>query len=315
VLNSQVAKRISAYTSYRTSTEEKILAVHGPSIWTPGLKELGFQQSKIDKCLYYHGCTLFVVYVDNGIMMDLDPEAVEQVMKDLATRFEIKDEGTIDNYLGVTDRAWQRPWYILSQPHLIDSILEDLKFSNHGGSEANQPATFENKLHKDVTGELFTYLLQHHQEDEFLGKVHSGQSRIQCAPVCPIHVKPDEDSWWSSQTDQLISVWDLRQGILQPDLTKSFKCYVDAEYCGNWNPLTTEDPSTAKSCSGYIITYMGCLIANGVQSQPEYLALSTALRDVIPKVDLLSELRFDMQNKPTVHCKLFAGAWVKNWYT
>jgi hypothetical protein len=62
-----------------------------------GLKELGFQQSKIDECLYYRGRTLFLVYIDNGIMMDLNQEAVEQVMKDLG----IQDEGAINNYLGV----------------------------------------------------------------------------------------------------------------------------------------------------------------------------------------------------------------------
>jgi hypothetical protein len=51
--------------------------------------------------------------------------------------------------------------FYLSQPHLIDSILEDLKLSNHGASEAKSadtPTTFENKLHKDVTGDPFTYL-------------------------------------------------------------------------------------------------------------------------------------------------------------
>jgi hypothetical protein len=35
---------------------------------------------------------LFLVYVDDGIMMDPDPGAVEQAMRDLASKFEIKDE-------------------------------------------------------------------------------------------------------------------------------------------------------------------------------------------------------------------------------
>jgi hypothetical protein len=34
-------------------------------------------------------------------MMDLDPEAVEQAMKDLASKFEIKDEGAINDCSGV----------------------------------------------------------------------------------------------------------------------------------------------------------------------------------------------------------------------
>jgi Reverse transcriptase (RNA-dependent DNA polymerase) len=65
-----------------------------------GLQELGFVRSKIDDCLYYRGKTLFLVYVDDGILIDPDPKAVEQAMRDLASKFEIED-GDIDDYLGV----------------------------------------------------------------------------------------------------------------------------------------------------------------------------------------------------------------------
>jgi hypothetical protein len=105
--------------------------------------------------------------------------------------------------------------------------------------------------------------------------------------------------------------------FLRPDVSKSFECWVDADYCGNWNPLVTEDPSTAKSRSGYVITYLGCPLvwASRLQTvfalstaEAEYIALSTALRDVIPMMDLLKEMKekgFDVQVQPTVHCKLF----------
>jgi hypothetical protein len=105
--------------------------------------------------------------------------------------------------------------------------------------------------------------------------------------------------------------------ILLPDLSKSFKCWVDANYCGNWNPFASEDPSMAKSRSGYVITYLGCPLvwASRLQTifalsttEAEYIALSTALRDVIPMMDLLKEMKemgHDVQTKPMVHCKLF----------
>jgi hypothetical protein len=79
----------------------------------------------------------------------------------------------------------------------------------------------------------------------------------------------------------------------------------------------TEDPSMAKSCTGYIITYMGCPIvwASCLQTvfalstaEAEYIALSTVLRDVVPMMDLLTEMKemgYDVQDKPTMHCKLF----------
>jgi hypothetical protein len=105
--------------------------------------------------------------------------------------------------------------------------------------------------------------------------------------------------------------------ILRPDQTKSFECWVDADYCGNWNPFWTEDLSTAKSRSGYVITYLGCPLvwASRLQTvfalstaEAEYIALSTALRDVIPMMDLLKEMKemgYDAETTLIVHCKLF----------
>jgi hypothetical protein len=49
----------------------------------------------VDECLYYRGRTLFLVYVDDGILIDPDPEAVEQALTDIASKFVIKDEGEI----------------------------------------------------------------------------------------------------------------------------------------------------------------------------------------------------------------------------
>jgi Reverse transcriptase (RNA-dependent DNA polymerase) len=123
-----------------------------------GLKELGFIQSNVDDCLYYQGTTMFLVY---GILIDPDPAAIEQAMQDLASKFEIEDEGAINDYLGVKiAKGKEAGTFVLTQPHLIDSVLEDLKLLDHGQTAskvADTPATFENKLHKDIHGEPFNY--------------------------------------------------------------------------------------------------------------------------------------------------------------
>jgi hypothetical protein len=44
-------------------------------------------------------------------------------------------------------------------------------------------------------------------------------------------------------------------------------------------------------------------------AEAEYIALSTALRDVIPMMDLLKEMKemgYDVHVQPVVHCKLFS---------
>jgi hypothetical protein len=79
-----------------------------------------------------------------------------------------------------------------------------------------------------------------------------------------------------------------------------------------------DDPMTAKSRSGYCITYANCPIywASKIQTEvalstteSEYISLSQSLRDTIPLMDLIDEFkqRYDktIVSTPTVKCKLF----------
>jgi hypothetical protein len=87
----------------------------------------------------------------------------------------------------------------------------------------------------------------------------------------------------------------------KPDPNKGFECYCDADFSGLWNKaFAPVDPSTSKSRSGWIIFYAGCPVSwsSKLQSQvalstteAEYIAMSQALRDVIPIMGLLQEMR------------------------
>jgi hypothetical protein len=80
----------------------------------------------------------------------------------------------------------------------------------------------------------------------------------------------------------------------------------------------SDDPSTAKSRSGYVILYAGCPIAWTSKLQmiialssceAEYVALSESLRDTIPLMNLINEFKqhgFEVINKePRVYSKAF----------
>jgi predicted acetyltransferase len=87
-------------------------------------------------------------------------------------------------------------------------------------------------------------------------------------------------------------------------------CYVDADFSRNWD--------TACSHSGFIVSFVGCcpifwtskLQTTIVLStmEVEYIALSNALRDVIPMVNLLKEMKeYGIEhegNQPPIHCKV-----------
>ena len=96
--------------------------------------------------------------------------------------------------------------------------------------------------------------------------------------------------------------------------------FVDASFAGNWDKkdAQTGDRDTARSRHGYIILYYGCPLIWKSQLQTEivlssteseYTGLSYALREAIPLMSLLDELKecgFPVdQTKATVQCKVF----------
>ena len=94
---------------------------------------------------------------------------------------------------------------------------------------------------------------------------------------------------------------------------------MDASFCGDWDPTeATNDRDTARSRHGYIINYAGCplLWKSQLQTQialssteSEYTGLSYALRDAIPIMQLLKEMKamgFPIHTpKARVHCHVF----------
>ncbi|KAI2496817.1 hypothetical protein MHU86_17696 [Fragilaria crotonensis] len=93
-----------------------------------GLGELGFVQSGTDECVFYRGTTTFMIYTDDGIFCGPDEAEIAGCLKDLSSRFDITDEGDIDEYLGVKVTREDDGTITLTQPHLIDSIIADLGF-------------------------------------------------------------------------------------------------------------------------------------------------------------------------------------------
>jgi hypothetical protein len=80
----------------------------------------------------------------------------------------------------------------------------------------------------------------------------------------------------------------------------SFEVYADADFCGLWGTIDPSNPITSKSRTGYVVMYSGCPIiwASQLQSEialstteAEYIALSTALRQTIPLMRLVKEIK------------------------
>jgi hypothetical protein len=98
---------------------------------------------------------------------------------------------------------------------------------------------------------------------------------------------------------------------LRPDPSKSFEVHVDCDFAGNWvKEDAMNDPSTAKSRTGSVISYQGCPITWASKLQSEVVLSSTESE----YVGLSESLRIAMElptTTPTVYCKRFediAGA-------
>ena len=100
---------------------------------------------------------------------------------------------------------------------------------------------------------------------------------------------------------------------------KSFATYADTDFTENWNKSTaTHDISTAKSQTGFVISFAGCPIlwTSKLQTQialsttkAEYISLSESLCSTIPLMNLITEIKFHGHNivskASCVHCKAF----------
>ena len=178
--------------------------------------------------------------------------------------FTIKDEGAVSNFLGVRINCHNDGTITLTQPQLIDSIIKDLNMKDNTKPRPI-PACSSKLLHKDTDGES-TEVNFHYCN--VIGKLNflekstrpdiSVGSR-QCARFQD-NLKKSHLQAMRAIGRYLIGTRD--KGIMmKPDHTKSFECWVDADFAGNWyKPRAMKDPMTTKSRSGWVITYAGCPI-------------------------------------------------------
>ena len=119
-----------------------------------GLKSIGFTPSKFDPCLYYRRSIVFLVYIDDCIVFGPDDKAIDEVVADLrnsSQNFTIDNQGDVGDFLGIQIQKLDDGSIVLTQPQLIDSILQDLHLQN-GSNPKSTPALTSKVLHKDADG-------------------------------------------------------------------------------------------------------------------------------------------------------------------
>ena len=299
-----------------------------------GLVARGFKQSKIDMCLYYRKRVALLFFVDDGIFCAPTQGEIDEAYKALTEpilsqkgevlhrAFVMTDEGNLSDYLGVEIKELPNGCIKLSQPHMIQSVLNDLKFNERTGTKKT-PASPAVKLNRDTHGESM--------KDEWsyraiIGKMNFIEKSTRPDIAYAVHqcARFSSDPKESHATavkrigKYLLATKD--EGMILNPKNHSFDCWVDADFVGNWDRVYADvDPGTAKSRAGYIITYGACPIVWASKlmqevalstAEAEYAAISMSLRDVIFLMQVLDETKAELgwqtsKDVPKVHCKLF----------
>ena len=268
------------------------------------LSSIGFQQSKYDDCLYYRGTTMFAVYVDDGIFASPNDEDINQAINDLRSiHCDIEDQGELSDYLGVNIKQNQGVTY-LTQPHLIDQIIEDTGISRHA-SDKLTPAASTIILGADKEGKEFDYNFDYRS---VVGKLNFLEKSTRPDIAYAVHqCARFASNPRKSHGDAIIHLAKYLRNtrekglILSPSAKHGLEVYADADFSGSWiKHEAQDDPDTAKSRSGYAIKYAECLLTwkSKLQTiialsstEAEYVSLSQSMREAIPIMGLLEELQ------------------------
>ena len=300
----------------------------GGKIWHDYLVDklisIGFSRSSVDSCVFYRGTTIFILYVDDGLAFDISGDVLDNLIQEMTdTGLNIEDLGQPSDYIGV-NLSREEGVFHFTQRALIDSILSDVGLANSNKTKP-VPAKPSVILHKypdspdfdgpfsfrSLVGKL-NYLGQTTRPD-IVQAVHS---------IAKFSSNPKKEHGDAIMYLAMYLNKTRHIGLrFKPDPSKGFEDYCDADFIGQYHKEHATgqlDPSVAKSRSGWIVFYAGCPIiwASKLQTQvalstteAEYISLSSSLRDVIPIMSLVSEMKsrgFDVPcTEPHVYCKLF----------
>lgn len=287
-------------------------------------KKVGFVQSKIDECVFYRGKVMYVLYTDDSILAGPSKSEIDEVIELIRkAKLDITVEGDLTDFLGVHIERKQDNTISLTQPQLIDQILKDIHlYDQRDLKTKDTPAASSRLLSRHSKSPDFDKSFNYRSIIGKLGYLEKG-SRSDIAYIvhqlarfstCPKKEHGDAVRWLGRY---LKGTRDMGT-IYRPDKTRGLEVHVDADFAGNWDKEEANDPDTARSRHGFIISYAGCPILWKSQLQgeitlssteSEYVGLSYALREAIPIMELLKEMKsFGFKIKGTeakVHCKVF----------
>ena len=227
-------------------------------------KKLGFIQSKYDECIFYRGSTIYLLYTDDSILAGPNKQEINEIIDEIEnSNLDITILGDIKDFLGVHVSKEDDGRLHISQPHLIDQIID--KTFQSKAKPRWTPARSSSILHrhhhlpsfapefnyKSIIGKL-NYLERGTRSD-------MSYATHQCARFTSDPKRPHVEAvrWLVRYL-----IGTRKKGhYVNPSSKQGLEVYVDADFSGNWDPSQPEkDRDTARSRHGYVIRHMGAPI-------------------------------------------------------
>jgi hypothetical protein len=244
-------------------------------------------------------------------------------MKDGPKEYVLTDEGDINKFLGIEIKEIARNKFELSQSFLIEQIVNLLglgqnKFDAQTKTKTNPVGKpllnkdLEVKPHKKdwkyfTAIGILTYLQGNTRPD-------ISMTTHQLAQFCQDPRLSHEQA--TTRLGRYLAHTKDRGIVYEPDTSMGMECYIDADFAGGWNIITSAYADNVMSCTGFVITYANCPIywASCHQTEialstteAEHIEMSSALCKVIPLMKRMKELHtiFPVHiNKPNIFCKV-----------
>ncbi len=245
-----------------------------------------------------------MVHVDDSIFLGKDDHQLKQVIQEIqGTGLKIDDQGHPADYVGVNIKKMRNGSHEFTQRTLIDAIIKDVNLTD--AKVKPVPAKVSMSLHAFKDAPPFNLNFNYRSivgKFKYLTQTSRGNIMYTTHQIAKYSSDPREPHGEAILylVQYLKKTPDL--GIcFKPQLDKGFVCYCNMDFSGNWNKSFADvNPRTSKSCSRWVMFYSGCPIiwATKLQSQTalstteaKYIAMSMALCDVIPIMDLIKEMK------------------------
>jgi hypothetical protein len=226
------------------------------------LNSIRFTQCHSDECVFFKGNEVYALYTDDSILAGPDPQELDKSIEETrVASLAITVEGKLSDFLGVKITKEPDGTCNLTQPHLIDSILKNLRLEGDDTKVKDTPTKSSSILKSHVNSTDFDNNFNYRS---IIGKLNYLEKCTRPDTAYAVHqcarfmINPKEEHGKAIKwLGRYLKATATKGLIFNPDKS-SFQVYVDADFTGNWDKSTaSDDESTARSRYGFVINSAG----------------------------------------------------------